>query len=97
LVFSDRKLKYFSFERSSSPPLLGTENQRIFTSKPIFFLVLAESLLPNQSLTIFSESEHFQMHTNTKKHNLSTRPTLHLKQQQKGQFSVFSSSSSLKL
>lgn len=36
LVFSDRKLKCFSLERSSSPLLLGTENQRIFTSKPDF-------------------------------------------------------------
>lgn len=36
LVFSDRKLKCFSLERSSSLLLLGTENQRIFTSKPDF-------------------------------------------------------------
>lgn len=37
LVFRDRKLKCFSFEQSSSPPLLGTEIRRIFTSKPDFF------------------------------------------------------------
>lgn len=97
LVFSDRKLKCFSFERSSSPPLLGTENQRIFTSKPDFFLVWAESMLPNQSLTIFAESEPelFQMYSRQKKRKKKaqflTRPTFHSKSQQRRQFSLFPS------
>lgn len=36
LVFSDRKLKCFRFERSSSPPLLGTEKPKNFYKKTWF-------------------------------------------------------------